>query len=336
MSRKADPVLVGSFVIGAILLAVGGIMVIGGLRLNQESYRCVLYFSGSLRGLDVGAPVTYRGVNIGRVAAINITFDRRKMQYRIPVYVDITGKGSRISSRYREWGFTSADDFFKSLIRRGLQARLKMESLVTGKLYIEFAFAPETAPARVIRQDGYLEIPTVPSDLEQLTQAMEELPLKELATTALSALEGIDRLVNSPDLEQGLASFNTTMRHVDSLVTDTDRRLDTLQPELSRLLADISDLAATANALLARTGKDLTPAVRDLRQTLASINRAAGTLDQTLASLNTVMATNRELPYELRQSLVEVRRAARAMRDLARYLRRHPNALLTGPGEDRP
>ena len=176
----------------------------------------------------------------------------------------------------------------------------------------------------------------MPSDLEELTQAMEELPLRELAKTALSALKGINRLVNSGKLEQGLATFNTTMQHMDSLVVNTDRRQDAMDPKISRLLAGISVLATTADNLLTRAGQDMTPAVRDLRQTLVSINRAAGSLEQTLNSMQEVINDNRQLPDDLDRSLDEVRRAARTMQDLAAYLRRHPSALLTGPEEEKP
>ncbi len=246
MSKHANPALVGTFVIGAITLVIASILVVGNIRLNRESYRCVLYFNGSLHGLDVGAPVTYRGVSIGKVGAIEIAFDRKDNNYHIPVYVEINGDGARLQDNYREAGFEDPEEFFESLVQNGLQAKLKMNSLVTGKLYIEFTFSEKKTEIPLIRKNGFLLIPTVPSGLEQFTQAMESLPVKQLVDKTLSALSGIDTLVNDPELRNGIAALSNTMTHVDGLVTGAEKKLAALNPQISQLLEDFSAVA-TAN-----------------------------------------------------------------------------------------
>ncbi len=334
MSKKANPALIGTFVIGAIFLVIAAILVLGNLKFNKESYRCVLYFNGSLHGLDVGAPVTYRGVRIGQVGSIEILFDRKEKNYHIPVYVDINGNGARLQDNYREAGFDNPEDFFESLIHRGLQAKLKMSSLITGKLYIEFTFDPESTNAPIIRQGEYLQIPTAPSGLEQFTQAIESLPLKKLMDRSMSVLNGMDKFINDPDLHNSVASFNTAVVHFDGLVAGVDKQLASLDPEISRLLADLSSLTANAEKMLSETNRELQPTIKDMRKTLARVSLAADRLVTTLDSADTMAAENSELPYQLGLTLAEVRKAARAMRDFADYLQRHPNALLVGPEED--
>ena len=334
MSKQANPALIGTFVIGAIILVITAILVVGNIRLNRESYRCVLYFNGSLHGLDVGAPVTYRGVSIGKVGAIEITFDHKDNNYHIPVYVDINGDGARLQDNYREAGFENPEEFFESLVHSGLQAKLKMNSLVTGKLYIEFTFGPKPPKTPIIRRNGYLQIPTAPSGLEQFTQAMESLPIQKLVDKTLSALNGIDTLVNDPDLRNGIASLNNAMTHIDALIARADKRLTTLTPKINQLLEDFSAAAVTTRETLNQTRDDLHPAIKDMRATLSRVSVAADSLISTLDNVNTITDENTELPYQLTLTLTEVRKAARSIGDFADYLQRHPNSLLVGPEEE--
>ena len=89
MSKKANPTLVGTFVLIAIALTVAAIIIIGNIKFKDNKFRCVAFFTGSLYGLDIGAPVTFRGVTIGRVKEIRINFDKEQNNYIIPVHVDI-------------------------------------------------------------------------------------------------------------------------------------------------------------------------------------------------------------------------------------------------------
>ena len=334
MSKKANPALIGSFVIGAIALTIAAILILGNLRLNQESYRCVLFFNGSLHGLDVGAPVTYRGVNIGKVGAIEILFDHKDKNYHIPVYIDIEGNNTRLADNYREAGFDNPEDFFESLIRKGLQAQLKMSSLITGKLYIEFAFDPTAATKIISRQGKYLQIPTASTGLQQLTQTLETLPVKTVVDKAINVLNGLDRFINTPELKTSAKTFNQTFNHLNGLVSQVEGQLSALDPKIHTLLDDLTTLTAHADTAVTGTDKELRPTIRDMRKTLADISTAADRMVTTINNLDNAAGENRELPYQLGQTLDEVRRAARSVGDLADYLQRHPSALLTGPEEE--
>ncbi len=334
MSKKANPVLIGSFVIGAIGLAIAAILILGNLQLNRERYRCVLFFNGSLHGLDVGAPVTYRGVKIGKVGAIEILFDRREKSYHIPVYVDIEGNGARLADNYREAGFDNPEEFFESMVRKGLQARLKMSSLITGKLYIEFTFDPTAATRTINRQGKYLQIPTASTGLQQLTQTLETLPVKTLVEKSIKVLDGLERFVNTPELQGSVKTFNQTLVHFNGLVTQAREQLSAMDPKVNSLLDDLARLTNRADTVLAGTDRELRPAIGDMRKTLADISIAADRLTTSLEALDSAAGENRELPYQLGRTLEEVRQAARSIGGLADYLRRHPSALLTGAEEE--
>ena len=337
MSKKANPALVGSFVIGAIGLTIAAILIVGNLRLNQETYRCVLFFNGSLHGLDVGAPVTYRGVDVGKVGAIEILFDKEEKNDHIPhipVYVDINGNNARLKHNYRKAGFDNPEDFFESLIRKGLQAQLKMSSLITGKLYIEFAFDPSAAPKMVSHRGKYLQIPTRSTGLQQLTQTLETLPVKTLVDKFINVLTGLEQFINSPELNTSAGTFNHTFVEFNGLIIRIEEQLSAMGPKVNKLLDELALLAEHADTAVTGTDKALRPTIRDMRKTMADISTATDQLVTTMNSLDAVAGENRELPYQLGRTLEEVRQAARSVGDLADYLQRHPSALLTGPEEE--
>ena len=89
MSKKANPALIGGFVVGAAVLAVAGIAFFGGGKLFAEQLTFVSYFEGSLKGLQVGAPVTFRGVRIGAVSDIVVRYNSDDQSVRIVVYFQI-------------------------------------------------------------------------------------------------------------------------------------------------------------------------------------------------------------------------------------------------------
>src|ERR1700758_4315675 len=94
--RKANPALIGGFVVGALLLAVVAILAVGGNALLTRQRHAVIYFSGSVTGLAVGAPVNFRGVRVGKVIDIKLQFDSSNLAARIPVYITLDPRKVRM------------------------------------------------------------------------------------------------------------------------------------------------------------------------------------------------------------------------------------------------
>src|SRR5712691_12784957 len=86
--RRANPVIIGSFVLGAVVLVVAAVMILGSGKLFTAMITCVMYFEGSIDGLHKGASVSLRGVKIGSVTAIKMQFDPTDLNIRIPVFVE--------------------------------------------------------------------------------------------------------------------------------------------------------------------------------------------------------------------------------------------------------
>lgn len=333
MSKKANPTLIGSFVIGAIAIVVFALLALGNLSLNKKSYRCVLYFQGSLHGLDIGAPVAYRGVNIGKVSDIVIAFNQMENRFTIPVYIDIEEQTTTGKIFYKEAGFDNPDAFFRDLIHRGLRAELKLRSIVTGKLFIEFSFAPATKAVFIGEDKRYIEIPTLASGFDQLTQALEELPIKDLVTKTVSALDSINHLLNSEKLQKTINHLNGTLLHTDELVVSLEKVVPDLAQEIKNALADFSALSKSTKILVEQTDQNLAPLLTDIEASFAKINNLIDRLLPAVDNLAAMTDINSPLRYELDKTLLEISRTAQSVSQLTDYLLRHPDALVTGRKE---
>src|SRR5215468_9262289 len=89
MGTKINPTTIGAFVVSAIVLAVGGVLLFGGGKFFQEKLPYVLFFDSSVEGLNVGAPVIFRGVQVGQVTAISAIADPQTYDVRIKVKIEI-------------------------------------------------------------------------------------------------------------------------------------------------------------------------------------------------------------------------------------------------------
>jgi paraquat-inducible protein B len=189
------PVAVGSFVLGGLALAVIGVLVFGGTRLFTRTIPVAVVFEGSVAGLAVGSPVTFRGVQIGAVTQISVHVRALNEAPVIPVILDL--EPSRIS-----WpSGRSMRNYYglKHAIELGLRAQLSSVSLVTGQLDVELDFFPGS-PARFSdAAAGMPEIPTVQSDMQHLKDQLLHMNLPELANDARGALGAARNVLNRLD-----------------------------------------------------------------------------------------------------------------------------------------
>lgn len=335
MSKKANPALVGAFVLAAVALTVAAVIALGSIKFKDNTFRCVAFFTGSLYGLDLGAAVTFRGVTIGRVSEIRINFDQQQNNYIIPVYIDIE-QTQALEDNQANRNPETLRNMIQQLIGQGLKAQLKTSSLLTGKLYIDLAFFPDTEVGLHSKDPELIEIPTQPSGLEQITQKLESLPLSEILNKTASALDGINSIINSTETRHALQALDSTLDRLDTLLAKADAELPGLTVELKKGLTNFSTLSVTASTFLKTADKELPPMSRDLQHLLTSLNGTATALTQTLNNIEQITAKDSLLSYQVTSSLQEIERAASSIRQLTDYLQQNPNALLFGQGEDKP
>ena len=335
MSAKANPVVVGSFVIGALVLLIGAILVFGGGRFFEERRTFVTYFDGSLKGLRVGSNVLFRGVRVGFVRDIHVKIDRDTGEFLVPVIFQILPEAAALvdeEERLLPSGRTSPG--LDELIDRGLRTRLEMESFVTGQLVIELDFHPE-APATFWGEPGGMqEIPSIPSNIQQVLERMQKfvtdlqarVDVDELVNSVVNTLAGIEALVRSEDLQGALGGLNR-LSNLEELQDVPAAVIETLA-EVERTLAEVRGLVAATDQ---RMGPLLVRA-EDSLENLSTVLRDASGLLEALAG---EVSADSDLNFQMRRTLEETQAAARSLRQLAEFLERNPEALLRGRREQR-
>lgn len=321
MRRRVSPAAVGVFVIGAVALAAVAVVFLASGSLFQTRYRYVLYFQGDVNGLRVGAPVKFKGVEVGRVTEILLAFGNRSIAgtgFRIPVLIEL--QPQRIITAGGKVARLDDPASVKEAIRTGLRAQLAFESVVTGLLYVSLDIMPET-PAHFVLPPGsrYLEIPTVQTPLEQarasLTRVITKLgrvDLDKLADSLSQMVEATRALITDPKLKQAIDSLAGTTENLDRTATSI------------RLLAEHAD---------AQLGQVKTSVVGTSNSATRAFQEATKTLQEaqvTLASLQASLGQGSPLNYQLGRTLEDVSAAARSMRTLADYLDRNPSSLVRG------
>jgi len=222
----------------------------------------ILHFRQSLRGLNVGSPVDFRGVVIGEVARISLDYDRARPDLRPVVEINIYPE--RITSRLRRRGAANETSIraqtLQRFINRGLRAQLRTGNLVTGQLYISLDFFPNTQPVRVVsRSEEPLEIPTVPGGLEEIQNSLTAL-LQKLDKIPLDEMAG--------DLRDSARNLQLALSEISRLVSRFD---DQIAPELVSTLQQARGAIEQAQGALSQDA----PLQGDLHGTLREVTRAA-------------------------------------------------------------
>lgn len=309
MSRKARPALIGAFVVGAVIIAVTAVLVLTSGRLFQKQLSVVMHFQGSVKGLDVGAPVSFRGVQVGTVKDIRIVLSSNQ-DIRIPVTAEIDLSAFTVLGYPGHVGMDEIREHIRDSCRNeGLRAQLQMQSLLTGQLFIQIDFFPGSE-ARFVEAGEIPEIPTVPTTLEELSGILEDLPVRDVVNNLNRAAESL----------AGLAG---------------DRRIPEAIQSVDKAFSDISELADKLDSRTRPLGSTLVEMQQALAQgtaTLAAAERAFAQAAETLAPIRHLVADDSELLEVIDETLAAMTEAAHAVAALAETLERRPESLLKGKG----
>jgi len=346
--------MIGLFVMGAVALIVVAVGVLGSGRFFQERFTYVLVFEGTVSGLNVGAPVTFRGVRVAEVSDVQIHFDIEEQDMIVLVFVQFL-KGTLGRNTYDELAQRGAThvEVMDGLVERGLRARLEMQSLVTGQLGIELDFFPDR-PAVYTNVDPKMpEIPTIPTALQALAQTLQKIPLHEIVENINRSLESIAAVVQAPELRQAIVNINTAVQDAQHLIRNVDAQVQPLSTELTATLRDSRTLIGQANEQIVALGTNLNQAVgdgrslihqaginiadlsREFQEAMVTVSGAIATVEGLVAELRVSARVDSALMLQVRETLREVEKMAMTLRNLADQLDRHPESLLRGKGSPR-
>jgi paraquat-inducible protein B len=351
MAKQANKTMIGLFVVGAIVLLVAAIVLLGSGRYFKETHRYVAFFEGSVKGLVVGAPVMFRGVRIGKVEDFAVYYKDADMAFQIPVLLTLYPEkviGIGIEQTEEE-----EQKIWQEMLDAGFRAELQMQSIVTGQLSVELDFHPD-APLKLHGFEEFnlppdvKEIPTIQSGLLKFAKKIEQIPLDQIVDDLRSSLKGINEMVNSPDVTKTLRYLRQTMkdarnllRHIDEKVDPLFARVDqTLQDaqvlfrnvdkQVDPLAASLTQTADDARKLVNNVNKRIGPIQTDWTTTTRQLRAALEAAEGALESVDGMMDENSEFRYQIDVFLQEISLMARSLRSFANYLERNPDALLRG------
>ena len=304
--ERAHSVAIGGFIVGALLIALATLLFVLGSGLGSDRSKVVMVFDSSVKGLSVGAPVTLRGVEIGQVTGINLLLDSNTAKLIMQVEAELSGESIQMTERP---SVALIDD----LIGRGLRAQLGLQSLLTGLLYIQLDFHPETPVDLLAIDTEYTQIPTIPTELERIVSQIEGLDIAQMAANLQSIAANVNAFVEQAPFQQ--------------LPADVGLTLATAGPGIDRVLNNSNTLVSEAAEALPR----LTTLLED---NMTVLRNATARFESTMGEIDGLVSADSATAYRLNEALRELALAGRALQMLAKTLEEQPESLLRGKSEN--
>ncbi len=322
MSMRANPTAIGLFMIGATVLVVAGVGTLATTSWTHKQSTFVSYFGESVNGLEIGAPVKFQGVPVGRVTDLLIHIAMKDKSFQVPVQYDVDL--TRLTSGGGTYVHLNDPIVLRQQIADGLRAQLQMESLVTGQLYIELVYRADAGvPNLQQRPTLYPEIPTRPSLLAafgtqagsvvndvmkvliRVNEMLASVDVDEINHSVVASARAVERLAGSTELWAALdaapemtAQFNRTMKQVQALVEQLDGTVGPLQGQLES------------------THTELILTLQAMRQ---ATEEARG-----------FFTTDSGVGYQVEGAMASLKEAADAIQALVLSLDRNPDMLVRG------
>ncbi|MBB4090671.1 MlaD family protein [Salinibacter ruber] len=340
MSQRVSPTLIGLFVVGALALGVVGVGAFGSGQFFEQRTTFISYFDESVNGLDVGAPVKFKGVPIGEVTDINLRVDLENETFQVPVQYAVNLDPVTDTTGAR----LNLDDpaLLRDQIEDGLRAQLQLESIVTGKLYVELTYISD--PDSAVYAQGppsRLSIPTELSPLAKLGEGASGLVtnLRQFDVTQINE-NLVTFLVNANDKLEALdaeainRSALSTIESVREVVESKEVRtaLQDMPKATERLRATIKD----AQALIQRLDRGVEPTADELEKTSRQLRATLKRMRRTMDEVDQTLSPNSGIGYQMNEALSNLSEATEALRVLVQSLERNPSMFLRGREEPPP
>jgi paraquat-inducible protein B len=322
VSVRANPTAIGFFMLGALVLTVLGVTTLASRAWFGDRPTFISYFEESVNGLERGAAVKFQGVPVGTVSELRIQINQVDKTFLVLVEYDVDLR--RLTTEIGTFLKLDEADVLARQIADGLRAQLQMESLVTGILYIELTYRPDSPPPfQVARRSIHPEIPTTPSLLAafgteagslvadvlqilfRVNEMLAEVDMGGLNEAVISSARAVERLVGSPELEAGI------------------REIPDMAVQFGRTLAEFEVLGQ-------RLGEAMGPLQSGMEEAFSETTLTLQAARSTLEETKGWISTDSGIGYGLEQALSSLREAAEALRILVISLERNPDMLIRG------
>ncbi|MDX2479749.1 MAG: MlaD family protein [Desulfuromusa sp.] len=333
--KRIDPRVIGSFVVGAVILTVAGLLFFGPGGFLAETRSYVIFFDSSVKGLKVGSPVRFRGVKIGQIKEINVRVRPQDFEFYIPVVIQI--EPSRFKTEGTDQGMlemikttVQGGDPMIALVDKGLRAQMQLDSLVTGQLYVNLDMLPDTPLVLAGYEHEYPEVPAIKSSLEELTKTLEDIPLKKLTDKLISSAEGFEKLINSPSLHNALAKFDDTTSQLNHFLQNLNKQIPPLVNMLKDTIQQSQATILEAQATIGHIDSKVNPLSEQFSQAVLAVSDASIKTADVMQQIKGLSENDSQIMQQLSLTLQEVNRTARTLRYLTTELERDPQMLIRG------
>ncbi len=339
MRKKVNPTMIGAFVLGAIVLVVGGILTFAGGRLFAERSVYVVFFDGSIKGLRVGAPVSSRGAPIGTVTAIDFIVND-DLSVDLPVTFEVP-QGQSV----REPDDIDTREGIQRMIQNGLRAKLETTSLVTGRVGIGLDYFPNT-PIELQKDPTIdrkiIEIPTIRSDREELARAAGDIAegIPELVRNANTLVTELVDFIRSEreaiggTLQNVEGATASVYKNIDDIVADSAATMTNLRSASGRL----DDVIGKAEGAM----DEATTAIKDMRSIVEesrdNVGRTMASLEDSAKTVDAMLQENREALsdfvnvtlFDVSGLITDTQRLVNTLNRVGEDLERDPPRFLFG------
>lgn len=260
MIKQPNMKLIGTFITasGLVLLLILGYS----LKSTFTNYDIpvVMYFDESVQGLDVGAPVLFKGVKIGEVTSVKIKSNLETMQFLIPVHAKIYNDESLSE------GAKDERERLNIFIKDGLRARLALNSMITGQLLIELDLFPKTEAVLHEYARDEFEIPTIDSPSAEFSKTLQVIPITKI-------VQDIHHITNTlqQELPPLLQNFNSTMKMFDTILKENQQDTAGMINNFGAAATNLSNFSQSLNAALGENSNNFAQMIENFGAAAASL-----------------------------------------------------------------
>ena len=320
MKNKLNPMLAGTFVLGALVLMVTALLTLRSCNVFSKTGRFVAYFNESVQGLSVGSAVKLRGVQVGRVVSVQVQFDSQTRSSQVVVVAELNqnvvndeaGHSIKLTDRAT----------LQRLIEQGLRAKIDLAG-ITGLQFVELDFLnPQLSPPqRSDHQSDYPTMPTLPSGMSELTANLSKIVnnLNKIDFTGISQnlnalLTNASQKVSTLDLKQMVATVTAAAASIETLAGSDEAR---------NAFVNLNKTTTELQRLFAKLNTQVEPVSAELLRSLHSFQEAADGVQK-------LVGPESGLSEEAVRALRQLTGTAESLQELADFMERNPNAFITG------
>ena len=315
---------IGLFVVGALTLAATGLIAFGATSYFEHRPRAVTFFHGSVAGLAAGAPVTFRGVPVGKVVDIALQINSASGTAHIPVIMEFDP--DRIVVTGDNGGHPGG--LTKNIMAAGLGASLVMQSLITGQLAIELDYHPAHEETLTGIDLQLPEIPEARGGFSAMKDTITRLPLQELVDNAATTLRSIKELASAPEIREIMKYVAEAAKSAAAIAAAAETQAPGITKDARDAAGAAARAAGTAEALMNTLQPKLLAALAEFDRLLG-----AGGAGRVVADFHALLAPRSRLLQDIQSLVHNLAAASGALRSFADQIDRNPNALVIGRGQ---